>query len=166
VLLHELPVADDRGASVVAGLLLGAVGNLLAVVVLAPALVGLLRRRRPDLPKVVARNYAGVGLVVAVSAAILAGGLLHRPALEAQHRAYRAQLVQVATYVHERAPDYRSRLGGADTIELGPGYYRTCVPGDATHHRLCLYVDTSERPPGITRDDHVESNAQIVRFED
>jgi hypothetical protein len=134
-------------------------------VLLAPLGGRLLRRRRPDLPRGVARNYAGVALVLAASLVLLGAGLAHRPAIEVQRRDYLAQLSQVAAYVDGQAPAYRKHLGEASTIRLAPDYYRTCVPGDSSRHRLCLFVDTSQSPPGITLDTAIEPNAAIVRFE-
>ena len=66
LLLHTRPIAGDS-ISVIGGLLLACLFNLLAVAVVAP-LVGTLVRRawRPDLPRLVAHDYAGTVLLVAV----------------------------------------------------------------------------------------------------
>src|ERR1700729_4170180 len=69
--IHDLPLSGDR-ASWVSGLLLGAVLNLLAIVLLANLLGRAVRRLRPDMPKVVARNYAGALITLAVTLALVA----------------------------------------------------------------------------------------------
>src|SRR3954447_18223154 len=59
LLLHARPIAGDS-MSVVEGLLLGCFFTLVAVAVVAPLIGALLRRRRrPDLPRIVAHDYAG-----------------------------------------------------------------------------------------------------------
>src|SRR5918998_2008995 len=54
VMLARLPFTGDGTAGVVPGLLIAGFANLLAVALLAPVLGRRLRRRRPDLPQVVA----------------------------------------------------------------------------------------------------------------
>src|SRR5437763_1211339 len=77
VIGHALPPIGDT-QSVFAAALLGAALNLFAVIVLSWPLSLLLRRLRPDLPKLVARDYAGTFLVAAVTAVLLSTGLMHR----------------------------------------------------------------------------------------
>ena len=57
-LLHALPAAGTT-QTLVGGILAGMVFNVLAVLLLSRPLGVLLRRARPDMPVVVARNYAG-----------------------------------------------------------------------------------------------------------
>src|ERR1700729_1067908 len=64
---HALPI-NPPSQSVVAGIVVGLVLNLICIVVLSPALGALLRRARPALPVAIARNYAGVLCVLLVSA--------------------------------------------------------------------------------------------------
>ncbi len=75
---HAWPPAGDSQALFAAGLL-GLVFNLIAVILLSHPIALLLRRRRPDLPMVVARDYAGTGVVVAVAALLAAVGLFITP---------------------------------------------------------------------------------------
>ena len=155
-LLHELPIAGD-GIDVVPAIILAGFFNLFAVAVLAPAAGLLLRRRRRDLPRMVASDYAGTALLLGVSAILLAAGLLHRPAIREAERDMAAQIGAVRTYVLGQAPAaYRSGLGSANTWKIEDDLFRTCVPRDGTERWLCLLVDTSQQPPGITVDeDHV-----------
>ena len=85
LLVAWLPFQGEGGDAVGAVLIVGFF-NLLAVAVVAPFLGMALRRRRPDLPFVIARDYAGTALLVTIFLALLAGGLLHRgPRVDQQH---------------------------------------------------------------------------------
>lgn len=162
LLLHTRPIAGDS-ISVIGGLLLACLFNLLAVAVVAP-LVGTLVRRawRPDLPRLVAHDYAGTVLLVAVAAGLLAAGLAHHPAVRRQQAAFRAQAGAVRDYVVHQAPAYFHRLDAATTIRLDADLYRTCVPGGRSP-RLCLLVNTDQSPPGIRRDPSSEPNENLAR---
>src|SRR5919107_3404528 len=83
VVLPKLPFYEGGPGSVFAGVLLSGFANLFAVAVLAPLAARALRRRRPDLPRLVARDYAGTALIAALFLAMLGGGLAHRPAAAA-----------------------------------------------------------------------------------
>jgi len=63
---HELPV-NPPSQSVVAGVVIGLILNLVCIVVLSAPLGALLRRVRPDLPVLIARNYAGTLCVLLVT---------------------------------------------------------------------------------------------------
>ncbi len=73
---HALPPVGDTqklfGAALVACFL-----NLLGIVLLSLPLAALLRRRRPDLPWIVARDYGGTAVVLAITAALLSAGLIN-----------------------------------------------------------------------------------------
>jgi hypothetical protein len=162
-LLVLLPPYDGAPEHLFPGVLLAGFVNLLAVVVLAPPLGRVLRRRRPDLPRMIASNYAGAVIVVALSAALVAAGLAHRSAIRAEE----ARLQQVAGAMHsfvlEQAPQYRDSLGAVDTIRIDTDYYRACIPGDDSRHWFCLFVTTDQHPPGVTRDTEQVSNSAAYR---
>ena len=155
--LALLPFYDD-GPGYVGGLLLGGFFNLVAVAVLAPLGGRVLRRRRPDLPRTVASNYAGTALLVAVFAGLVVAGLAHRPAAKADSRERAAVLGSVHAYVLSQRPDLRARLGTIDVMEVEAGLYRACVPQRAADRWLCLFVTTDQSPPGVTRDHDEHSN--------
>ena len=159
-LLGALPIAGESGPDFVPGVLLAGFMNLVAVAVIAP-LVGLvLRRRRPDLPRMVANDYAGTALVLVVTVVLLAVGLGHRPAIEEAKRDRAASLVAVKRYVLVRATaEYRAHVAFADTVRLDSDLFRTCVPGVRPERALCLFVDTSQSPPGVTLDRSRAPNA-------
>jgi hypothetical protein len=158
-LLHWLPIAGE-GAGFIPALLLAGCLNVGAIAVIGGIGGILLRRRRRDLPKVVADNYAGmVGLGV-VGAAFLVAGLVHRPELRADHEAFAQQSLAVRLWVEANGDAFaRAHVDGADSVLVDRNLYRTCVPGPTPRRWLCLVVDTSQRPPHVTRDRSRESNA-------
>lgn len=162
VLLHLLPISGDRtplgGAWLLAGVL-----NLLVVAGLAPLAGLLVRRRRPDLPVVVARDYAARGLIVLLAGALVLLGLGNRATAAAQRRAFAEQASAVRRYVIAVGPAaYRSRLDQADTAVLDANLFRTCVPSENTQRWLCVFVDTTQHPPGVTRDPSRAPNSTFV----
>jgi hypothetical protein len=153
VLLAELPVAGDSGPDLFGGLILAGFFNLVAVAVAAPLLGLLVRRRRGSLPRMVATDYAGTVLVLVVTVGILAAGLIHRPAVQETERARAAALAAAQRYVLMRAPQaYRANVALADTSQLDGSLFRACTPGARPDRALCLFVDTSQAPPGVTLD--------------
>ena len=162
VMLHELPLTGSETGFVPA-LLLAAFLNLVAVAVLAPLAGARLRRYRPDLPKIVAADYAGTGLIVLIFGGLLAGGLAHRPAAREEARDFAAQSAAVRMYVaHHAAPVFRANIGRADTWRIEPDRFRTCVPGPDPRRSLCLLVNTDQSPPGITVDPSRAPNSTFI----
>src|SRR5215207_8444630 len=150
VLLALLPPYEGTPRGAIGGVLLAGFANLAVIAVLGP-LAGLaLRRRRPDLPRVVANDYAG--------AALLAAGLLHRPAEAAERGDEAAVFAAVHEYVISRAPRWERGLDRIDAVQLAPEVYRACVPGADPRRSLCLIVDTDRRPAGVVRDESMEPN--------
>lgn len=164
LLLEHLPIAGERGTGLVGGLLLAGFFNLIAVAVLAP-LAGLaLRRRRADLPKVVADDYAGTVLLYAVTAVILTAGLVHRPVLEDRRHDWAVQQLAAQRYIARSAPaPFRRNAAQTTSVKLQEELFRTCAPGPDPDRWYCVFVDTASSPPGITRDENRESNASFRR---
>lgn len=158
-LLHWLPVAGE-GSGFVAGLLLAGCLNVIAIAVIGGLGGVVLRRRRADLPKVVADNYAGVGALALVGSAFVVAGLVHRPELAAERAAFGEQSRAVRLWVRANADSFaRAHVDSADTAMVDTDLYRTCVPGPDPKRWLCLVVDTSHSPPRVKRDPSRESNA-------
>ena len=156
VLIARLPFRGD-GADAAGALLLAGFFNLLAVGVLAPLLGLAVRRRRRDLPFVVARDYAGTALLAGVTCALVVGGILHRSAVT-EERADRAALMAgVHDYVLSQAPRFAAGLDRPDIVELETDHYRVCVYG-SDRLPMCLFVNTDQRPAGIRRDPSREPN--------
>lgn len=162
VLLRQLPIAGER-PGVVSALLLSAFFNLMVVAVAAPLAGRLVRRRRSDLPGVVASDYAGTALLGVTTAVLLAIGLVHHGELRRSHAAMAAGVRQLRAYVaHSAPPEYRRRVGQATSVSFGAGLYRMCVPGDDPRRWLCLFVDTTTDPPGLRRDASGAPNSTYV----
>jgi hypothetical protein len=156
LLVTHLPFHGD-GPDTPGALLLSGFFNLLAVALGAPLLGMLVRRRRPDLPRLIARDYAGTFLLALVTAALLAGGLIHRPQRLGEQRAREAAMAAVHDYVLASAPAFKSGLTAPDLVKEDNGLYRVCVWGREPLP-LCLYVTTSQHPAGVTRDPSREPN--------
>jgi hypothetical protein len=163
VLLAVFPPYEGGPPAVFPGVLLAAFLNLLAVAVAAPLLGLLVRRVRPDLPRLIARDYAGAWLLAGITVMIVIGGVAHRSAAAAEDARVAAVARAMHDYVLTSAPEYRSGLDHIDAIRIEPNRYRTCVPGADAAHALCLYVRTDQRPPGITRDTSQEPNSIFRR---
>jgi hypothetical protein len=158
-ILHALPIATD-GIDLVPAALLSGFANLLVVAVVAPLGGRLVRRRRPDLPKAVAADYAGAALLAAVTVGLLLGGLLHRPAVERAQRDLRVQAAAARAFLLSEAPPaVRARLGAADTIRLAGAFYRTCVPDGRPRRAFCVFVRTNQDPPVVRADPDRSPNA-------
>jgi hypothetical protein len=160
VLLDRLP-ASGNGGDLPGELLLAGFLNLIAVALFAPLAGRLLRRPRPDLPRVVANDYAGTTLIVALACALTGLGVVHRPSVLAHARAFQAQSDAVRAYVLLRGDAvHRRNLDRADSLRLDENYFRTCVPGGDPAHALCMFVDTSQTPPGVRLDSNPIPNAR------
>jgi len=156
-LVSRLPFQGE-GTDAIGGVLVAGFFNLLAVALLAPLCGLLLRRRRRDLPFMIARDYAGTTLLVLVFLGILVGGLIHRQAVVAERADRRAVFGAVHDYVVQSAPAFVAGLGSLDNLKLESDRYRACVPGPE-QRPLCLFVNTDQSPAGVTRDPSREPNS-------
>jgi hypothetical protein len=141
---HALPPSGTTESLMAAGLL-ALVANLLAVLFLSRPLGGLLRRLRPDLPSVVARDYAGTVVVLAVTAVIVIAGLANRGAIEATGRATQDAIARAQAWIGDRAPDqFRRNLQFVSLLAIQPGtIYRACVANVAGTQSYCVIVNRS-----------------------
>jgi 4-amino-4-deoxy-L-arabinose transferase-like glycosyltransferase len=158
ILIAMLPPFDGAPEDVVGGVLMAGFANLAALALVGPPAARALRRRRPDLPRVVAYDYAGTALVLALGVVVLALGLLHRPAVVAERGDEDAMFSAVQQYVGAHAASWQPGLGAIDAVQLAPDVYRACVPGDDPRRSLCLIVDTDRRPARVVRDDSMQPN--------
>jgi hypothetical protein len=159
ILLTELPFYARGPGNLAGGLLLAAFANILVVAVIAPLLGVWLRRRRPDLPRLVASDYAGAAALGALTTLFLLGGILHRPAVAADERKAAAVGEATRAYVLSQAPEYRAGIASMDAIQLEDDLFRSCVPSAEPDRWLCVFVKTSQSPPGVTRDTDETSNS-------
>lgn len=162
VLLSALPFTGD-GAPFVASFLLAGFLNLVMVGVVGP-LAGrfFVRRRRPQLPREVASDTGSTAALLALTTALLAGGLAHRPQVQAADEAFAAQGAAVAQYVRRQAPaDVRAHLSAADTDQLSETLFRTCVPTAEPGKHFCVFVNTDQSPPGVRPDPDQRPNSVV-----
>ncbi len=151
--LTRLPFYGTEGpGSFAAGIIVAGFFNLLLVAVVTPLVARLWRRRRGDLPRVVAQDTAGARLLVAGCVAMLAGGIAHRPVIEEAERDQTAQLAAVYDYVVAQAPEYKPGLRTIDSMRVEDDIYRSCVPGPDPKRWLCLFVSTDQHPAGVRLD--------------
>jgi hypothetical protein len=143
VILHLRPASGDS-QSLASGAIAALVLNLLAVLLLSRPLGALLRRARPDLPVVVARNYGGTSALVSVSAALLAVGAAHHATVVANATAMREATARAQAWIGDRAPDeFRHNLALLNTFPIEPGsIYRTCAPSRDGTRTYCVIVRT------------------------
>jgi hypothetical protein len=141
---HLWPPAGETQTLVGAGLI-GCFFSLIAVVLLRAPGGALIRRRRPDLPSVVARDYAGTTAVITVTALLLFAGLVHRPTIIAHRRAMNDAIARAQAWIGDRAPaEFRRDLVRVSTYTIEAGrMYRICVPGDQTRRTYCVVVKTN-----------------------
>jgi hypothetical protein len=162
LLLGVLPIAGDGGTDFVPALLLSGFFNLVAVAVVAPAAGLLLRRRRRDLPRVVAFDHAGTLLLLGVTALLVAGGLIHRGERRENEHDLMVQRVAAVEFMERAAPpEFRRSLPATSTIKMEDELFRTCTPGEDPDRWFCVYVATDTSPPGVTLDRNRESNESL-----
>jgi hypothetical protein len=159
VLITHLPFQGD-GPNALGAAWVATAANLFAVALLAPPAGAVVRRLRPDLPWVIARDYAGTGLLVVTFLILLTGGLIHRSAVLAERADQRAMVSAVHDYVLASEPDFAPGLGSIDALRLEPEHYRACVYG-ADDDPLCLFVNTDQSPAGVRRDPSRDPNTPI-----
>jgi hypothetical protein len=161
VLVARLPFQGE-GTDAIGALLVAGLFNLLAVALLAPVFGMLLRRRRRDLPSIIARDYAGTALLVAVTCGLIAGGAIHRSEVVAERADQRAVFDAVHDYVAHSEPRFAGGLATISTRRLATDHYRVCVQGPE-ELPLCLFVNTDQSPAGVRRDTSREPNESDYR---
>jgi len=162
--IHRLPLSGTT-ASLVSGWLLGMVLSLIAIVALAGPLGAALRWLRPDMPKVVARNYAGAVVTLAVTLALLAGGIVHQHVITSDNFAFQDATARAQAYIGDHAPQaFQTDLKRLDTVDVqAPDIYRTCA-SDVTHrYYYCVVVNRSQPYPRSVHYSGAESNALLAQ---
>jgi hypothetical protein len=159
VIGHMLPPVGDS-QRFVAALLLGLVLNVIAVLLLSRPLGALVRHARPELPIVVARDYAGTGAVLGVAAVLLLAGLAHRPSRLASERDLQDAIARAQAWIGDRAPaEFRRNLDVISTYAIDTGIYRACVISDTHARTYCVIVRTNLPFARSVRFDGYEPNA-------
>jgi hypothetical protein len=143
VIGHVWPPAGET-QTLVGAALIGCFLNLIAVVLLRAPGAAVIRRLRPDLPRVVAQDYAGTIAITLITVGLLMIGLAHRSTIIANRRAMNDAIARAQAFIGDRAPaEFRRNISHVDTYAIEPGrIYRTCVPGQATQRTYCVIVKT------------------------
>ncbi len=145
VMLVELPVwGDGPEGGVIAAGLLAACLNLFMVAAVAPVVGLLARRRRKDVPRQIAADYAGTVLLGALFAGLLIGGVTHRDERQADARGFAVTRAEIGRFVHREQPRFTDGLGALDTIQIEDDLFRGCVPGPPPERPLCVFVRTGD----------------------
>lgn len=141
LIIHHVPFSGDS-ASLVSGWLISVILNLIAIVLLTPLVARVVRRVRPDMPRLVARDYAGTVIAVAVTALLVGAGLSHRQSVEADRSALANAVARAQTYIGAHAPSqFRESPGSIDTYVLqARTIYRSCVSNITRTHYYCVVV--------------------------
>ena len=125
-----MPVAGDDGPGLFAAVLLAGFLNLVLVAVAAPLAGRWLRRRRPEMPAVIATDRAGTALLAAACAVVAALGLLHHSSVRAAREDLNAQAFAARRFFVSQAPrDFQANVDHLNTVKQGEDLYRTCVAG-------------------------------------
>jgi len=138
---HAYPSLYNSESVVAAGLF-GAVASLILIAVTVPASGWLLRRLRPDLPKVVARDYTGTTTILTVTLILLIAGLGNRNAVAAANRDFHAAEARGISYIERHAPpQWRDESRTAQIFGIQPPQiYRVCVQ-DLLRVFYCVIVN-------------------------
>jgi hypothetical protein len=164
LLLDLLPVAGDAGPGLFAAVLLAGFLNLCLVAVAAPLAGHWLRARRPGMPTVIATDRAGTVLLVAACALLAALGLMHRSSVSAARADLNTQAASARRFFVGQAPrEFQAHVHRLDTVKQGEHLYRTCVAGADPDRAFCVFVNTDQSPPGVTRDPDQRTNAAVAR---
>jgi len=141
LIAHRWPTTGDA-ESLGAGLLVGLICSLLAVVLCSRPLGMLLRFVRTDMPAAVARNYAGTFAVGLVTAAILSLGLVHHASIARSAARLHEAVARAVAYIGFYAPaEFRVNARQTDTFVIQPdAIYRVCVPGRNDGRWYCVVV--------------------------
>jgi hypothetical protein len=159
-----LPPAGES-QSFMSAALIGLFLNLVAVAALAWPLGLLVRRMRPDLPALVARDYAGTLAIAAISLALLGTGLAHRSTVLDHERAMREAVARAQAWIGDRAPaEFRRRLARVDIFAIEPGgIYRACVASDTRPRTYCVVVKVRQPAASSVNFAGYESNQVFSR---
>jgi hypothetical protein len=181
LILHLLP-PTRTGVDLIPALIIATFGNLFLIGAVAPWVARRLagrslaaRERRPapggrgasappGVMLEVLRDRAAVVLLAAGALGLVAAGLATRPLVISETEATEENARAVRDYVLERGDEeLRRNIETANTIRLSEGYFRTCIARDDRRRYFCLFVDTNEEPPTLTKDPSTVPNAEFVR---
>jgi hypothetical protein len=158
---RALPPSGDTQSLVGAGLV-ACFLNLLGIVLLGRLFGAILRRRRRDLPRIVARDYGGTAAIVTIAAVLLAAGLINHSTVIEHRQARRDAIVRAQAWIGDHAPaEFRSHMALVDTYAIEPGsIYRVCMPSSRGGARTyCVVVSTRMPFAQSVKSDGYEPNS-------
>lgn len=144
-IIHGLPPSGDS-AGLVGAWVVSAVLSLLGIALFSRALGVVIRRLHPDMPRVVARDYAGTVVAFAFTFAFLAAGLIHHHTIAADQRAVQDASARAEAYIGAHAPPaFQTNLRTLDIYEVQvPLIYRICAADITRTHYYCVVVKRSQ----------------------
>ena len=144
-MIHSLPLSGDS-ESWFGGWLLGSVLSLIGIVLLGNLCGRVVRRVRPDMPRVVARDYAGALITLAVSLALLAGGLIHQQVVSSDGAAMQDASSRAESYIGSHAPaTFQHDLRTLSVVPVeGTAIYRICAVDVTRTRDYCVIVNEAQ----------------------
>ena len=89
---------------------------------------------------------------------------LHHSSVQAARADLGAQAASARRFFISQAPrEFQANVDHLDTVKQGDDLYRTCVAGPDPHRAFCVFVNTDQSPPGVTRDPDQRPNAAVAR---
>jgi hypothetical protein len=160
VIGHALPPVGD-GWNLIGAVLFGGFLNLTAIVALSVPLRAGLSYLRPDLPRMVAGNYAGLSTMCALTVGLLVVGIANNAPIQTDQRAMADAIKRAQAYIGGHAPTaFEGNVEHISTFTIqGGSIYRMCVPNLAATHDYCVIVHERQPFAQSVRPDGSESNA-------
>jgi hypothetical protein len=157
---HLLPPVGET-QTIISAALVACFFNLIGVLLLSRPVGALIRKRRPDLPPLIARDYAGTAVIACISALILLVGVLHQSNVTADKRSMQDATARAQAWIGARAPTpFRTNLASVTVFTIQPGsIYRACVPNEQRSRTYCVIVNTHMPFERSVRFDGYEPNS-------
>jgi hypothetical protein len=167
VIVNQFPLTGNA-ASLTAGWLLGVILNLLAIVVLTAPITRLVRRLSSDMPRVVARDYAGAVAVIGVTVSLLSLGLIHRHVITNALNDLNDATARAEAYIGAHAPaQFQKDLNRLSTYAVQqPNIYRICASDPAGQRFYCVVVNRGKPFGKGVYYDGSESNTLLAQGTD
>lgn len=173
IVLDRLPPVTTTGLNLIEGVLIAVFANLVLVGAFAPFLSTRLARRArsaqagagaspPEVEYEVLRDRTGTALLAVGLVACLAAGLANVRVIVAETEAREDALLAVeARVMHGGNEELKRNLEASETVRLGPGFFRQCIPTDE-RDRVCFTIETDEEPVRVRRDPSTEPNSAVT----
>jgi hypothetical protein len=163
ILLWRLPPVGT-GLNVIEGVLLATFGNLVLVAAVAPWLAKRLAARRQPPPdeteREVLKDRVSTGLLLAGVLGVVASGLAARPLVVNETEETERAASALFDYVQRSGNEELQRNNeAANSVRLGDGYFRICIPQDDREGFYCFFVDANKKPVEVVKDPSEEPNS-------